>query len=97
DIYYKRDSQTRGQVAIGMFKGYAAAGMTPIRVIQTGTLNAGELIGFPNRIGSVIEPGKPTDIIAVKGNILININVLDSVGFVMKDGKVFVNKYNSDR
>ena len=97
DIYYKRENQSRGKVALGMFKGYAAAGMTPLQVIQTGTINAGELIGFSNRIGSVIEVGKPADIIAVKGDILKDINVLDSVGFVMRDGKVYLNKFTQDK
>jgi len=71
--------------------------MTPLQVIQTGTINAGKLIGFSNRIGSVIEAGKPADIIAVKGDILKDINLLDSVGFVMRDGKVYVNKFTQDK
>jgi imidazolonepropionase-like amidohydrolase len=93
DIYYKNEKKTRGQRSVQMFKAYVAAGLTPLQAIQAGTINAGELIGFPNRIGSAIEAGKPADIIAVQGDVLKDINVLDNVGFVMRDGKVYFDKY----
>jgi imidazolonepropionase-like amidohydrolase len=39
----------------------------------------------------VIAPGAYADLVAVDGDPLANIKVLENVGFVMKDGKVFKN------
>src|SRR5579863_4949320 len=58
-------------------------GMTPIAAIQTATLNAADLMGWTAHVGS-IEPGKWADIIAVDGNPLDNIKLLQDVKFVMK-------------
>lgn len=66
------------------------AGMTPADALRTATLTAAVLLGMETSIGS-LEPGKYADIIAVKGNPLKNIRVLEQVRFVMKGGKVFKN------
>jgi imidazolonepropionase-like amidohydrolase len=63
-------------------------GMTPMQAIQAATSNAADLLGHSNEIGS-IKPGKYADLIAVGGDPLNNISVLENVEFVMKDGKVF--------
>jgi len=63
-------------------------GMTPLAAIQTATLNAADLMGWTDRVGS-IEPGKWADIIAVDGNPLDNIKLLQDVRFVMKAGAVY--------
>jgi imidazolonepropionase-like amidohydrolase len=63
-------------------------GMTPLAAIQSATLNAADLIGWTDRIGS-IEPGKWADIIAVDGNPLTNIKLVQNVNFVMKSGVVY--------
>lgn len=62
------------------------AGMTEIDAIRSATLVAAELIGIQDKTGS-IEEGKWADIIAVKGNPLKNIEILEKVEFVMKEGK----------
>lgn len=62
-------------------------GMTPATAIQAATVNAADLLGSQDQIGS-IEPGKSADIIAVKGDPLSDVTVLKKVAFVMKDGKV---------
>ena len=63
-------------------------GMSPMRAIQSATSVAAELLEMERFIGS-IEPGKLADIIAVQGDPLNDITVLQKVGFVMKDGKVY--------
>lgn len=63
-------------------------GMTPMQTIQAATSNAADLLGHPSEIGS-IKPGKFADLIAVSGDPLKDISVLESVEFVMKDGKVY--------
>jgi imidazolonepropionase-like amidohydrolase len=63
-------------------------GMTPMQAIQAATSNAADLLGHSDEVGS-LKPGKFADIIAVTGDPLANISVLENVQFVMKDGKVY--------
>jgi imidazolonepropionase-like amidohydrolase len=60
-------------------------GMTPIQAIQSATVDAADLIGHSELFGS-ITAGKSADIIAVKGNPLADVRVLERVDFVMKEG-----------
>lgn len=87
DIYYEFPGKTRGQVSAGMYKTYVASGMSNLEVLRAATLNPAELIGN-NAIGA-IEVGRFADMIAVKGNPMIDIGVLEEVVFVMKDGRVY--------
>ncbi|WP_158594732.1 metal-dependent hydrolase family protein [Ulvibacterium marinum] len=66
------------------------AGMTEIDAIKSATIIAAELIGIEDNTGS-IEEGKWADIIAVKGNPLEDITVLENVEFIMREGKVHKN------
>jgi len=63
-------------------------GMTPMQAIQSATVNAADLIGRSELFGS-ITAGKSADIIAVKGDPLADIHVLEHVAFVMKEGAVY--------
>jgi imidazolonepropionase-like amidohydrolase len=63
-------------------------GMSPLAALQTGTVNAADLIGWSAKTGS-LEPGKWADIIAVEKNPLDDIRVLQDVKFVMKAGVVY--------
>jgi len=66
-------------------------GMTPMQAIQAATVNAAELAGWKDKVGS-IEAGKFADLIAVSGDPLADIRALESVGFVMKGGAVVKNE-----
>jgi len=63
-------------------------GMTPMQAIQAATSNAADLLGHANDLGS-IKVGKYADLIAVSGDPLKDISLLEKVEFVMKDGKVY--------
>jgi imidazolonepropionase-like amidohydrolase len=63
-------------------------GMTPAQAIRSATSNAAELLGMQNDVGS-IAPGKYADLVAVKGDPLNDITVLQNIDFVMKGGEVF--------
>jgi imidazolonepropionase-like amidohydrolase len=63
-------------------------GQTPMEAIRSATVSASELIGRGNDAGS-LEPGKWADLIAVKGDPLADVHVLENVSFVMKEGKVY--------
>jgi imidazolonepropionase-like amidohydrolase len=69
------------------FALYVALGMSPLEAILTATRNAAELIGASENIGT-IEAGKYADLIAVPGNPLEDIRVLESIPFVMKGGRI---------
>jgi imidazolonepropionase-like amidohydrolase len=66
-------------------------GLTPMEAIQSATVDAAELLGWTDRIGS-ITPGKLADIVAISGDPLADISVLEDVGFVMKGGAVVKNE-----
>jgi len=63
-------------------------GMKPMDAIVSATRTAAQLLGLAGEIGS-IEPGKAADIIAVRGNPLENIRILENVSFVMKGGTIY--------
>ena len=63
-------------------------GMPPMEAIQSATINAAKLLRIDDTLGSV-EVGKIADLIAVKGNPLEDITVMNDVNFVMKNGVVY--------
>jgi imidazolonepropionase-like amidohydrolase len=71
-------------------------GMSPMQAIQSATSRAAELLDMKGRIG-VIAPGAYADVVAVAGDPLADVKILENVGFVMKDGKVFKNDFGPKR
>ncbi|MGB7846639.1 MAG: amidohydrolase family protein [Candidatus Acidiferrum sp.] len=69
-------------------------GMKPIDAIQAATINAADLIGQAEKLGA-LEPGHYADLIAVNGDPLTDVKVLESVTFVMKGGAVVRNDAGS--
>lgn len=70
------------------FATYVRNGFTPLAAIRSATVNAAELLGWQDRVGS-LEPTKFADVIAVRENPLEKIETLENVMFVMKGGRVF--------
>ncbi|WP_229258470.1 Xaa-Pro dipeptidase [Duganella rivi] len=62
-------------------------GMTPAQAIRTATVNAADLLGWSDKVGS-IEAGKFADLIAVDGEPLKDVKTLEQVQWVMKGGAV---------
>ena len=67
-------------------------GLTPLQAIQSATVNDADLLGWSDKIGT-IEPGKWADLIAVDGDPLQDVTMLERVKFVMKGGDVVKNEY----
>ena len=63
-------------------------GMTPMQAIQSATVADADLLGISVKVGS-IKAGKLADIIAVRGDPLANVRLLENVGFVMKQGVIY--------
>ena len=63
-------------------------GMSPLAALQAGLLNGAKLLGWQDRIGA-LKAGYGADIIAVPGNPLDDISVVQKVSFVMKGGAVY--------
>ena len=62
-------------------------GMTPAQALHAATSSAAELMGTKDKVGT-IEPGKFADIVAVPGDPLSDISVMEKVNFVMQGGVV---------
>jgi len=67
------------------------AGMPEYEAIKSATVAASDLLRVSEKYGT-LESGKMADIVAVKGDPLKDIKILQQVSFVMKDGKVFKNE-----
>jgi imidazolonepropionase-like amidohydrolase len=67
-------------------------GLTPLQAIQSATINAADLLGWSGNVGT-LEPGAWADLIAVDGDPLKDVTVLEHVKFVMKGGEVVKNEY----
>jgi imidazolonepropionase-like amidohydrolase len=66
-------------------------GLQPIEAVRAATVNASELIGLQDRVGT-IEAGKNADLVAVEGDPLADITLMRAVKFVMKGGVVVKNQ-----
>ncbi|HEY6185631.1 MAG TPA: amidohydrolase family protein [Terriglobales bacterium] len=74
------------------FAEYVKLGMTPLQAIQTATVNAADLLGWSDKVGT-LDAGKWADLIAVDGDPLQDVTMLQHVKFVMKGGAVVKNEY----
>ena len=94
DMCWFYPGKTRGEASAAAFVNLRAAGMPPLDVIRAITVNAAQMLGWHDRIGS-IEPGKFADLVAVAGDPIADITEIERVRFVMKDGQVVRNDLTS--
>ncbi len=71
------------------------AGMPAMEAIRSATVHAADLLDQSDSLGSIIT-GKLADLVAVEGNPITDISLLEDIGFVMKDGKVYKNAGKGD-
>lgn len=82
---------SRGVSSQDMFRTYFEAGMKPLNILQSATYFSARSLEKENEIG-ILKPGAFADIIAIKGDIEKDfIESVESVKFVMKDGKVYMD------
>ncbi|MBO9499646.1 MAG: amidohydrolase family protein [Novosphingobium sp.] len=74
------------ETSAGQFKYMVQYGMTPLDAIRAATMNAGEALGQKGEVG-VLKPGAWADIVAVKGDPLSDVTVLEHVDKVLKGGE----------
>jgi imidazolonepropionase-like amidohydrolase len=82
DMYFPHGAGTK---EFGLMADY---GMATMEIIRSATGHAAQLLGVSKETGT-IEPGKAADIVAVKGDVVNNIRLLERVSFVMKGGRVY--------
>lgn len=70
------------------FSSMVKFGMTPVQALKSATSSAAELLGMQDRVGT-IEVGKYADIVAVPGDPLADVSMMEKVDFVMKGGAVY--------
>lgn len=70
------------------FQYMVEGGMPAMKAIQAATRVAAELLGVQDRLGT-LEKGKTADIVAVPGNPLEDITLMQKVNFVMKEGVIY--------
>ncbi|MBV8403672.1 MAG: amidohydrolase family protein [Gammaproteobacteria bacterium] len=63
-------------------------GMTPMQAIQAATVADADLLGISQKLGAIAK-GRLADIIAVRGDPLQNVRLLEDVRFVMKEGRIY--------
>lgn len=70
------------------FQFMVQAGMPAIEAIQSATIETAKLLRIDDELGSV-EVGKIADLVAVKGDPLQDISLMQQIDFVMKDGVIY--------
>jgi imidazolonepropionase-like amidohydrolase len=75
----------------GEFATMVKMGLPPLVAIQAATVNAADLLGWSDRVGT-LEPGKFADIVAVEGDPIADVSILEHVRFVMKGGEIIKNQ-----
>ena len=71
------------------FVHMVAGGMPPMEAIQSATLRGAQLLGIEDELGTV-EAGKIADLVAVTGNPLEDVALMQSMAFVMKEGAIVI-------
>ena len=70
---------------------YVRFGMTPLAAIRSATVTAADCLGWADRVGS-LRPGRFADLVAVDGDPLEDVRVLEAPVAVMKGGRLAVDR-----
>jgi len=92
DAWALLPGKTRGEATLLDLKKLQDEGMPSLEIIRSATLNAAELMGWSDRVGQLAE-GDFADIVAVAGDPVQDIALLQHVQFVMKGATVVRNEF----
>lgn len=95
-IAYGTDDSDVDEAASKEFGALVRGGLSPLGALQAATLNAATLLGKENEVGT-LEPGHYADVIAVQGDPLADITVMEHVAFVMQGGRIVKDPAHPDR
>jgi len=87
DMWMEYPGRTRGQASLLVLEGLQQEGVPTVEILRAATQNGAELMGWGERVGS-LEAGKLADVVAVVGDPLDDVAVLQKLSFVMKGGTV---------
>jgi imidazolonepropionase-like amidohydrolase len=88
DVIFTTKEYPRGRLSIETIDNWQEAGIPPLAILQALTSNAAKLLGVEKTRGA-LRAGMRADVIATAQNPVDNIQTLQKVSFVMKNGKVF--------
>jgi imidazolonepropionase-like amidohydrolase len=92
DAWALLPGKTRGELTLVELTKLQDEGMSSIEVIRSSTVNAAELMGWSDRVGE-LAAGKFADIVAVAGDPVKDISLLQHMQFVMKGARVVRNDF----
>jgi len=95
-IVYGVDDDDVDESVSKEFGALVRGGLSTLGALQAATINAATMLGKDNDVGA-IEPGHYADIIAVKGEPLADITVMEHVDFVMQGGRILKDPAHPDR
>ncbi len=78
------------------FGALVRGGLSTLGALQAATVNAATMLGKDKDVGT-LEPGRYADVIAVQGDPLADITVMEHVGFVMQGGRIVKDPAHPDR
>jgi len=87
NMAFGTDPEFSHEITSREFGALVRRGISPRDAIAMATINAAQLLGLEHEIGS-LEVGKFADIVAVPGNPLEDITIMEKVNFVMKNGAI---------
>jgi imidazolonepropionase-like amidohydrolase len=95
-IVYGVDDNDVDESVSKEFGALVRGGLSPLGALQAATINAATMLGKDKDVGS-LEPAHYADIVAVKGDPLSDITVMEHVAFVMQGGKIIKDPAHPDR
>ncbi|HEY3706920.1 MAG TPA: amidohydrolase family protein [Terracidiphilus sp.] len=95
-IVYGVDDDDVDESVSKEFGALVRGGLPTLGALQAATINAATMLGKDQDVGS-LEPGRYADVIAVKGDPLSDITVMEHVDFVMQGGKILKDPAHPDR
>lgn len=78
------------------FGALVRGGLSTLGALQAATINAATMLGKDQEVGT-LEPGRYADVVAVKGDPLKDITVMEHVAFVMQGGRIIKDPAHPNR